>query len=229
MDDEIVQKDSASEGEESKPEPTLAETVQAVVDKAVLGMESRMKQSARDTARFEASKTKPDDVVSAAVREALGGKMLEGGESVSSYLDAAERDAELNRYRTAEKQTVEEQRRATESAQVYYNFLETSGIGREDPRLDWASDEQDPKKALDRWYASIAKIKGEPVKEVKADAPKAEDTENFVDTAQTVSVKAFSIPTKKADFGPWLDKLPYSVYKEHKEEIEAAHNSGQMK
>ena len=227
MDDDTVQKDSTSEGEESNTEPTLADTVQAAVDKAVLGMESRMKQSARDTARFETSK-KSDEGVSAAVREALGGLTLESGEPIGKYLDAADKDAQLRAYQEAEQRSKAEQQRTTEAAQVYYGFLDESGIGREDPRLDWAREEPDPKKALDRWYASIAKIKGETVKEVKGDAPKADGTD-FVDTAQTTGTKSFSIPTKKEDFGPWLDKLPYSVYKEHKEEIEAAHNSGQMK
>ncbi len=230
MDDDTVQTDSTSTGEESNAtpvaEPTMAETVQATVDKAVLGMESRMKQSARDTARFEASK-KSDDGVSAAVREALGGLTLESGEPIGKYLDAADRDARLKKYEETERTTAVEQQRLTDAAAPFYDYLTAHNIDRNDPRLDWAADEPDRSKAIARWHESIDKIR---VGTVKTEEPKPKAAEeNFVDTAQTTGTKSFSIPTKKEDFGPWLDKLPYSVYKEHKEEIEAAHNSGQMK
>ncbi|KKM24515.1 hypothetical protein LCGC14_1604360 [marine sediment metagenome] len=230
MDDDTVQKDSVSEGTESDSvaEPTVAEQITQGIATAMDSVMPRLRQSIHDTVKSETSRSQPEGGIPATVKEALGGLTLESGEPVSKYLDAADKDAQLRAYQEAEQRSKAEQQRTTEAAQVYYGFLDESGIGREDPRLDWAREEPDPKKALNRWYASIAKIKGETVKEVKGDAPKADGTD-FVDTAQTTGTKSFSIPAKKEDFGPWLDKLPYSVYKEHKEEIEAAHNSGQMK
>ncbi len=225
--DDTELKDSTSEGGESPPEPTLADTVQAAVDKAVLGMESRMKQSARDTARFEASKTKPDDVVSTAVREALGGKLLEGGESVSSYLDAAERDAELKRYREADKQAVTEQQRTTDMAAPYYSFLEASGIDRNDPRLDWAPDETDQKKALGRWHESITKIKTGTAKKEEP-KPKADDPENFVPT-DAVSGIPDGIPKTKAAVAKFYEEASSEDIAKLGPEIDKALFSGQMK
>ncbi len=226
MDDDTVQTDSTSEGGESPPEPTMADTVQAAVDKAVLGMESRMKQSARDTARFEASK-KSDDGVSVAVREALSGLTLESGEPIGKYLDAADTKARLDAYERAEQQTKAEQQRATEAAQVYYNFLDTSGIGREDPRLDWASDEKDPKKALDRWYASIAKIKTGTAKKEES-KPKADDPENFVPT-DAVSGIPDGIPKTKAAVAKFYEEASSEEIAKLGPEIDKALFSGQMK
>ena len=227
MDDETVQKDSTSEGEESNTEPTLADTVQEAVDKAVLGMESRMKQSARDTARFETSK-KSDEGVSAAVREALTGLTLESGEPIGKYLDAADTKARLEAYERAEQQTKAEQQRATEAAQVYYNFLDTSGIGREDPRLDWAADEKDPKKALDRWYASIAKIKTGTAKPKEEPIPKANDPENFVPT-DTAGGGSDGIPRTRAQFNNWIVDLPSEDFKKLEPKIQEMLESGQIK
>ena len=53
--------------------------------------------------------------------------------------------------------------------QVYVDFLGASGIEPGDPRLDWARDESDPKKALDRWRVSISTIKDAIAKNARND------------------------------------------------------------
>ena len=233
MDDDTVQKDSASAGAESQDatpekvvEPTMAETIQASVAEAMQGMESRLKQSARDTARFEATKARPEEGVNTAVRQALENWDNTDGRTVKQVLDEADRDAQLKTYRDRDEVALRQQEQIDQGKLLYDNFLRSQKIDPNDPQLDWARDETDVPKAIERFNESVAKIVR--TREKPAEVKKDSDAD-FVDTAQTTGTKSFSIPAKKEDFGPWLDKLPYSVYKEHREEIEAAHNSGQMK
>ncbi len=224
--------DSTTSASETVAEPTMAQQVSSTVAEAMQGMEARLKQSARDTARFEASRGQPEGVTSA-VREALKGVTLESGESIDGVLDRADTDAQLRAYKDRDAEATRQQELIAQARVPYDNLLLGAGITPNDPRVDWAADEPDPQKAMTRWYDSIAKIKAAPVVDEKAVAAevkaRAETGVDFVDTAQAVASSSFSIPTKKEDFGPWLDKLPYAVYKEHKAEIEDAHNSGRMK
>ncbi len=231
--DDIVTKDSPSAGEESPEatpeavvEPTMAEQIATGVTQAMNEALPRLKQSIHDTVRSEASRNRPEDGANAGIRQALKGWDGSDGRTIEQVLDEADKDAQLKTYQTRDAETLRQQEQIDQGKLLYDNFLRSMKIDPSDSQVDWARDEADVPKAVARFNESVAKILQ--TREKPAEKAKVDDN-NFVDTAQTVSVKAFSIPTKKADFGPWLDKLPYSVYKEHKKEIEVAHNSGQMK
>ncbi len=232
MDDDTVQKDSVSEGAESTDatpekvvEPTMAEQIAKGVTEAMNEAIPRLKQSIHDTVRSEASRNRPEDG-NAGIRQALESWDSNDGRTIKQVLDEADRDAQLKTYQNRDAETQRQQEQIDQGKSLYDNFLRSQKIDPNDPQVDWARDESDVPKAIGRFNVSVAKILN--AREKPAEKPKV-DENNFVDTAQTTGTKSFSIPTKKEDFGPWLDKLPYSVYKEHKEEIEAAHNSGQMK
>ena len=233
MDDDTVQKDSVSAGTESTDaapepvaEPTMAEQIATGVTQAMNEALPRLKQSIHDTVRSEASRNRPEDGANAGIRQALKGWDGSDGRTIEQVLDQADKDAQLETYQTRDAETLRQQEQIDQGKLLYDNFLRSMKIDPNDSQVDWARDEADVPKAVARFNESVAKILQ--TREKPAEKTKVDDN-NYVDTAQTVGTKSFSIPTKKEDFGPWLDKLPYSVYKEHKEEIEAAHNSGQMK
>ncbi len=244
--DETVSTDSAPTGDtshkaapETVAEPTMAELISTGIadglKEALPGMESRLKQSARDTARFEVSKTKPEDGVSA-IRDALKGYDPDGGQTVDQFLAGAEEKLELKGFKDRETQAQAAQQAAEEGKRVYDTLLRKMKIDPSNPQLDWAVDATDRDVGEARLFASVQKILSTPVVDEQKVAAEAKAKEraasgvDFVDTSQAAGGStSFSIPTKKEDFRPWLDKLPYSVFKEHKAEIEAAHNSGQMK
>ena len=191
MDDDTVQTDSTSAGEESKEaapekvvEPTMAETVQTAVDKAVLGMESRMKQSARDTARFEVTKTKPEE--GGAIRQALKGWDGSDGRTIEQVLDEADKNAQLKTYQDRDVETKRQQEQIDQGKLLYDNFLRSMKIDPADPEIDWARDESDVPRAIDRFNTSVAKkiaARDKPVEKAKTD-----DTD-FVDTAVSAGVE----------------------------------------
>ncbi len=240
--DVTVVKDEASEGVESKDaapekvaEPTMAEQIASGVAKAMESAMPRLKQSIHDTVKSEASRAQPQEGVSA-IRDALKGFDPDGGQTVDQFLVGAEEKLELKGFKDRDAQVQAAQQQAEEGKRVYDTLLRKMKIDPNNPALDWAVDATDRDAGEARLFASVQKILSTPVVDEQKVAAEAKAKEraasgvDFVDTSQTAGGStSFSIPTKKEDFGPWLDKLPFSVYKEHKAEIEAAHNSGQMK
>ncbi|KKL24485.1 hypothetical protein LCGC14_2414860 [marine sediment metagenome] len=193
MDDDTVQTDSPSAGEESKEttpekvvEPTMAETIQASVAEAMQGMESRLKQSARDTARFEVTKTRPEEGVNAEIKQALKGWDGSDGRTIEQVLDEADNKAQLKTYQDRDVETKRQQEQIDQGKLLYDNFLRSMKIDPADPEIDWARDESDVPKAIDRFNTSVAKkiaARDKPVEKAKTD-----DTD-FVDTAVSAGVE----------------------------------------
>ena len=233
MDDDTVQKDSVSEGAEPQDatpekvvEPTMAETIQASVAEAMQGMESRLKQSARDTARFEATKTRPEEGVNTVVRQALENWDNTDGRTVKQVLDEADRDAQLKTYRDRDEVALRQQEQIDQGKLLYDNFLRSQKIDPNDPQLDWARDETDVPKAIERFNESVAKIIT--AREKPAEKAKVDDN-SFVDTAQDAGGNvSFSMPKTLDELGAFIEKNP-AEYRKHKTEIDAAYSSGQIK
>ncbi|KKK78639.1 hypothetical protein LCGC14_2841550, partial [marine sediment metagenome] len=95
-----------------------------------------------------------------------------------------------------------------------------------DPQLDWARDETDVPKAIERFNESVAKIIT--AREKPAEKAKVDDN-SFVDTAQDAGGNvSFSMPKTLDELGAFIEKNP-AEYRKHKTEIDAAYSSGQIK
>ncbi len=201
MNDDTVQADSTSTGGESQDaaskgaEPTMAELISKGIADAFANEMPRFKQSVRDIAKNEAGRSKPEEGVNTAVRQALKGVTLESGEPIDALLDRADRDARLSRYET-EAQEAEKSKQAIEAGQQnLYMTLRNLGIDPNDSRINWALGETDYNKGQQMFAASVKAILGTPVKEEKK--PDANADENFVDTSTSVGLPS-GVPKTKA-------------------------------
>ncbi len=192
MDDDTVQKDSASAGEESKDaapeavaEPTMAEQIATGVTQAMNEAMPRLKQSIHDTVRSEASRGRPEDG-NAGIRQALKGWDSSDGRTIEQVLDEADKNAQLKTYQDRDVETKRQQEQIDQGKLLYDNFLRSMKIDPADPEIDWARDESDVPKAIDRFNTSVAKkiaARDKPVEKAKTD-----DTD-FVDIAVSAGVE----------------------------------------
>ena len=188
---------------------------------ALPAIEQRMKQSARDTARFEASKAQPAAGIPQTVRDALAGVRLESGEDMDVYLARATEKEELNQYRAQAQQVETDQRKAQESTQLYYDHLAASGIDKGDPRLDWTT--------IEGWHKSIANIKSGAAKVEEKPKPKADEGDNFVDTASSAGTTSSAIPKTRAALTKFYQEASSEEVAKLKPEIEKALFEGRIK
>ena len=192
MDDVTVQKDSVSEGAESKEavpeavaEPTMAEQIATGVTQAMNEAMPRLKQSIHDTVRSEASRGRPEDG-NAGIRQALEGWDGTDGRTIKQVFDEADKNAQLKTYQDRDVETKRQQEQIDQGKLLYDNFLRSMKIDPADPEIDWARDESDVPKAIERFNTSVAKkiaARDKPVEKTKTD-----DTD-FVDTAVSAGVE----------------------------------------
>jgi len=234
MDDTTVQTDSTSTGDDSQQaaspdaEPTMAQQVAAAVSSALATELPRLKQSVRDIARSEASRDKPEDGVTSAVRELLKGQTLESGESVESVLVRAEETAELKRYRDQDATARSTQATIEQSQQFLVTTLRNLKIDPNNPKIDWAADEHDAEKGAARFAASVDAIIAERIKGAKPPADTTVDTDNVVDTALPKGAIS-GIPKTKAAVTKFYETASSEEIAELGPEIDKALFSGQIK
>ena len=203
MDDNTVQTDSTSTGDDSTQvastgaEPTMAEQVTAAVATAMEQVMPRLRQGARDAAKSEVSRGKPEDGVSSAIREILKGRTFEDGESVEGVLVRAEETAELKRYRDQDATARSTQATIEQSQQFLVTTLRNLKIDPNNPKIDWAADEHDAEKGAARFAASVDAIIAERIKGTKPAAETEVNTDNVVDIALPKSAIS-GIPKNKA-------------------------------